>query len=44
MVRTDKLYFGGRGVQVVFIGVSQLRQIRSDRQVALGIMKAVRLG
>lgn len=44
MVRTDKLYFGGGGVQAVFVGVSQVRQIRSDRQVALGTRKAVGLG
>lgn len=43
MVRTEILNFGGRGVQAVFVGVSQVRQIRSDRQVALGTMKAVGL-
>lgn len=44
MVRKGTVYLGGRGVWAVFLGVSQVRQIRSDRQVALGTMKAVGLG
>lgn len=44
MVRKGKVYLGGRWVWAVFLGVSQVRQIRSDRQVALGTMKAVGLG
>lgn len=44
MVRKGKVYLGVRGVWAVFLGVSQVRQIRSDRQVALGTLKAVGLG
>lgn len=44
MVGKDSTYFGVRGVWAAFLGVSQVRQIRSDCQIALGNLKGVGLG